>query len=149
MDITGIESIADAAKSIIERIWPPDLSPAEKAKAQVELEQIMSARENALITAQRDIIVAELQQGDNYTKRARPTFVYAGLAFIFFVHVFIPLMAFFKGTPVSEYPNPSLPDDFWWAWGGVVGTWMVARSYERLGKAGKFMSQVTGSKKSG
>jgi len=146
MDITGIGSVAECAKSIIDRIWPPNLSPAEKAKAELELQQMLQVRENAVTAAQKEIIVAEMQQGDPYTKRARPTIVYAGLAFIFLVHVFIPIAAFFKGVPADSFPALSLPDEFWWAWGGVCSAWIIGRSMEKKGTGGKLVSMITGGK---
>ena len=145
MDLTGIGSVAECAKSIIDRIWPPDLSPGEKAKAELELRQLLQVRENAVTAAQKEIIVAEMQQGDQFTKRARPMIVYAGLAFIFLVHVFIPIMAFFKQVPPESFPALTLPEEFWWAWGGVCSAWVIGRSMERKGLTGTVLSAITGS----
>lgn len=146
MDITGIGSVAECAKSIIDRIWPPSLSPAERAKAELELQSMLQARENAVTAAQKEVIVAEMQQADNYTKRARPTIVYAGLAFIFLVHVFIPVIAFLKNTPVASFPTLTLPSEFWWTWGGVCGVWILGRSMEKNKAGGTLVSMITGSK---
>ena len=57
-------------------------------KATAELEQTMRAE---LQTKER-ILVAELNQGDNYTKRARPTVVYGGLGFIAINYVIAPIV---------------------------------------------------------
>ena len=143
MDITGLGSIADLAKGIMDKFWPPAADPNEKLKAQVALQQAMEVRESAILDAQKNIIVAEMNQGDSYTKRARPTIVYAGLAFIFLVHVFLPILAFFKSTPV---PTLSLPTEFWWAWTGVCGIWVVGRSFEKRGAEGAILSAITGKK---
>ena len=56
---------------------------------QLELQSMILKRENEIdetlrteMEAQKEALVAELTQGDVYTKRARPTVVYAGLAII-------------------------------------------------------------------
>jgi len=143
MDITGLGSIADLATGIINRVWPKEASPQEKAQAQVAIEAALSAREQAVIEAQRSIITAELQQDDAYTKRARPTVVYAGLAFIFLVHVVGPLSAAWGGKPL---PEMALPTEFWWAWSGVVGAWIIGRTAEKRGSSGPIVTAVTGRK---
>ncbi|MBN2060716.1 MAG: holin family protein [Deltaproteobacteria bacterium] len=140
-DITGLGSVADAAKSIIERIFPPKMTDAEKAQAQVQLQELLQQRENNLIEAQRSIIVSEMSQGDSFTKRARPTIVYAGLAFIFLVHVAFPIIAYING---QDLPQLSLPDQFWWAWTGVCGVWIIGRSAEKKGIENKVVSMITG-----
>jgi hypothetical protein len=141
MDITGLGSVADLAKSVVERFFPPAMTEAEKTQAELGMQKMLQERETGLIETTKSVIVAEMQQGDNYTKRARPTIVYAGLVFIFLVHVVLPSIAFFKGTPV---PKLILPQEFWWAWGGVCSVWIVGRSAERRGITGKLVGMITG-----
>jgi hypothetical protein len=85
--------------------------------------------EAAVVDAQKAIIVAEMNQSDPYTKRARPTIVYAGLLAIFLVNVILPYISYFTKAVV---PPIELPSDFWYVWGGVCGIWIVGRSYERV-----------------
>ena len=141
MDLTGLGSVATFAKTIVERIWPPKMSEEEKAKATLQLQEILQERETALLEAQKSIIVTELQQGDNYTKRARPTIVYSGLAFIFLVHVFLPVVAFLTNKPV---PQLTLPSEFWWAWSGVCGVWILGRTAEKVKGPSKLIKTITG-----
>ena len=129
-----IGSVSDLAKGIIDKIWPPSADPNLKLQAQIAIEQAIQARENMVVDAQKAIIVAEMQQGDSYTKRARPTLVYSGLLFIFLVHVAFPIVVFFTGKPM---PTLTLPSDFWWAWGSVVGIWSIGRSVVQRGTSGK------------
>lgn len=143
MDITGLGSIFDFAKGVIERIWPPDADPNKKVEAQLRLQEMLEAREAAVIEAQKSIIVSEMSQGDAYTKRARPTIVYAGLAFIFAVHVAFPILIFFTGETL---PALSLPEEFWWAWTGVCGIWVFGRSMEKRGASNKIVDMITGGK---
>jgi hypothetical protein len=141
MDLTGICSVADLAKSVVERFFPAKMTDTEKAQAELGLQQMLQERENAVIDAQKSIIVSEMQQGDIYTKRARPTIVYAGLAFIFLVHVFLPGYAFFSNKAV---PALTLPEEFWWAWTGVCSAWVLGRSAEKRGSTNKLVTMITG-----
>lgn len=143
MDITGLGSIADFAKTIIDKFFPPSMTGAEKAEYQLKLQAMIEARESAIVEAQKSIMVAEMNQSDNYTKRARPTLVYAGLVFIALVHVIFPMITFWTKETV---PTLTLPEEFWWAWTGVCAVWIVGRSVERFGNAGKVVGMITGNK---
>lgn len=95
----------------------------------------------AELAAKSSVLIAELQQGDKFTKRARPGVVWCGLAFIGFNHVIGPWIAAAAGaTP----PNIELPEQFWWAWGGIVSTWVIGRSAERRGIRNKAVDLITG-----
>jgi hypothetical protein len=150
----GIGSIADLAKTCIEKWGPQD--PAEKAQATLEMQRVLQERENAVVNAQKEIIVSEMSQGDAYTKRTRPTVVYTGLVFILLVHVVFPLakasIILLRDTPpeailaLNQASQISLPDQFWWAWTGLCGIWMIGRSREKLGITDKLTSFITDSK---
>lgn len=144
MDLTGLGSVADLAKGLVDRFLPAKMTGAEKAQAQIQLQEVLDKRETALIESQKSIIVSEMQQADNYTKRARPTLVYAGLLFICLVHVLFPIAAFFSGKPMPA--SLTLPAEFWWAWSGVCGVWVIGRSAEKKGVAGKLVNMITGNK---
>lgn len=69
----------------------------DRMKMQLELEELLQKRDSEVeqtirteLETKEKIIVAELQQGDNYTKRARPTVVYFGLLVIFYNYCVIP-----------------------------------------------------------
>lgn len=141
MDLTGIGSIADLAKTVINQFFPEKMSDAEKAAAQIQLQEMLQKRENTVIEAQKSIIVSEMQQADAFTKRARPTLVYAGLFFIFMVHVAFPILAYLSKETL---PALSLPEEFWWAWSGVCGVWVIGRSAEKRGVTGKLVGMITG-----
>lgn len=102
---------------------------AEKAELRAKFEEILQKRDaeveqtyRAELSAQKEIIVAELQQGDNYTKRARPTILYAGLLFALWNYVLAP--TFGKSGLV-------IPVEFWTVWGGVCGVYVWRRSDEK------------------
>lgn len=144
LDLTGIGSVASFAKGVVDRFFPPKMSEAERAQAEMQLQVMIEAREAALLDAQKSIIVAEMNQGDDYTKRARPTIVYAGLCFILMVHVLFPMFSYFTKETLPEI---SLPHEFWWAWTGVCSIWVMGRSFEKGGSKGKIVSAITGAGK--
>jgi len=152
LDITGIGSLADLASNLVNRFWPPSATETEKIGATVQIQQMLESRESAVLDAQKAIITAEMNQSDNYTKRARPTIVYFGLVAIGLVHVLLPVMAWLvlstTGKPLSNMPAIALPSEFWVTWGGVCGVWIIGRSAEKSGAAGKVVDLITGSKTS-
>jgi hypothetical protein len=127
-------------------------SEEEKAEAQLKLEVLLQKRDSeveetirAELGAKERILVAELQQGDNYTKRARPTVVYVGLGAIIFNYCVVPLVQTFAALEVSAF---DLPVEFWAAWGGIVATWSIGRSAEKRGTRNKVTDLITGGGKS-
>lgn len=144
---SGVGDVINGADKIISRF---QMSPEEKAKLKLELEQLLLKREAQLeesiqteLTSKERILVAELQQSDAYTKRARPTVVYAGIAFIFLNYCLVPAIQSLSGADVKAF---DLPTEFWVAWGGIVSTWVVGRSAEKRGMQSKAVSMITGSK---
>jgi len=146
LDMTGIGSVANFAGKLVDFVggfFPEKMSDAEKAQAQLAIQQMVDTRDTALIEAQKSIIVAEMQQADTYTKRARPSVVYAGLFFIFLVHVAFPIISYIAN---QKLPTLSLPEEFWWAWSGVCAVWVLGRSAEKRGAGNTLTKLITGSK---
>ena len=150
LDLTGIGSVADFAGTLVKRFFPPKMTDAEKAQAQVQLQGMLDQRETSLIESQKSIIMSEMSQGDNFTKRARPCIVYFGLIAIGLVHVLIPMTAWFvlitTGKPLTDMPAIVLPGEFWATWGGVCSIWVIGRSTEKRGTTNKLVSMITGGK---
>lgn len=139
-----IENIADAADRFIE-------TPEDKAKFKLEIESLLQKRDSEIeqtiraeLQAKERVLVAELNQGDNYTKRARPTVVYAGLGFIFLNYVLFPLTALLAGVESKSLAD--LPAEFWMAWGGICSSWVIGRSMEKRGVRNPVVSTITGTK---
>ena len=87
-----VGGIAKAADRFIE-------TPDEKREFTLAVETLLQKRDSeveqtirAELGAKERVLVAELNQGDNYTKRARPTVVYAGLLFIGINYVLFPII---------------------------------------------------------
>ncbi len=141
----GITDVVDSVGNVIDRFT---LSKEEKMEFKLEMQSRLMKMESELeetyrteLQSRSDIIKAEMAQGDNYTKRARPTIVYGGLLFIFIVHVLMPVIAFIAG---SEMPEINLPGEFWWAWGTVVSVYGMGRSAEKMGITNKVTNFITG-----
>ena len=127
---TGAKGLLDGISGIIDGVTTTD---EEKAYANLQIRQLLAA-ENAeieatirrTVEAKERILVAELNQSDGYTKRARPTIVYAGLLIALGSAV-----AKIIGSDVDV--NGLVPSEFWYAWAGVTGTWVVGRTMEKRG----------------
>lgn len=106
-----------------------------------EVEETLRAE----LGARRDIIVAEMAQGDAYTKRARPTVVYAGIV-IFALDAAVRAIQMSLG--VGDVPTTYVPSEFALAWGSVVGLWVLGRSAEKRGAGNAIISAITGTPQS-
>lgn len=139
-----VESVANTVGKFV-------TTDKEREQLRIELEALLQKRDAELeetfrteMEAKERVLVAELNQDDNYTKRARPTLVYFGLFVIFFNYCFIPLIQLMKG--VENIQPFMLPEEFWWAWGGVVSTWTIGKSFERTGYRNRVVDRITGTK---
>ena len=148
LDFLGnsLSGILDGVGGIIDRF---KLSPEDKEKFKLELESLLQKRDSEIemtyrkeIEAKKEILITELSQGDKYTKRARPSVIYVGLIFIFLNYVLIPIIQSVSGRTVEAL---SLPEEFWWAWGSIVATWSVGRSFEKTGIRNRLTGILTGS----
>jgi len=136
----GAKGIVEGVGSVVDKFVQ---TSDEKAAFKIKVEEIVTQRMaqisdevKARFTMVSDIIKAEMASGDNFTRRARPTLVYWGMGIITLSYVIMPMLG---------KPQIDMPDEFWWAWGGVVGAWIVGRSAERLGVKGPVTRMVTGS----
>lgn len=163
MDITGLGSAFDFAKDLVNHFLPAKASEKQKLEAASKMSVMLEQRESKLLEAKKDIIVAELQQGDLYTKRARPSIVYVGLIVIVFVHVLYPVLFNLAMlvfillnkldalTPemlkhINALGQIDLPAAFWATWGSVCGIYGIGRSAEKWGSSNKLVQFITGNK---
>jgi hypothetical protein len=137
----GLGPLVNSVGNVVDQFH---LSGGEKQQFKLQMESLLQQRDAEVeetirteLGAKERVLVAELTQGDSYTKRARPTVVYAGLVFIFVNYTIAPLL----GLGALE-----LPAEFWVAWGGIVATWSIGRSAEKRGTRNKLISTITGSK---
>lgn len=146
IDITGIGAVAGFAESVWTTIFGKKPTPEESMK----FERMVNDRDAARDESKKEVMVAELNQGDLYTKRARPTVVYFGLLVILVNHVLNPWTAYFISMFMADapgLPNIQLPGEFWIAWGGICSVWCIGRSAEKIkasGTLGKIANLITG-----
>ena len=142
-DVIGMFKLSPEKKAELEQAVADNAQAIQMKEFELQV-RTMDA-ESTIVEAQKAIIVAEMNQGDNYTKRARPTIVYAGLCFVFLINVVLPYVSYFTKSVV---PPIELPADFWYVWGGVCGIWIVGRSYERTAGTSKgVVGLITGNNK--
>jgi hypothetical protein len=127
--ITGGTTDAGKLKTAVEQL----------ATSQAKL--IDDQLQTQLDVERNKVLLAEMQSNDSFTRRARPTVVYAGLVFIFLLHVALPFFAFIAG---SAPPTHVLPEEFWWSWTGVVSVWVLGRSYEKVNVPGAINKAIVG-----
>ena len=142
---SGIGTLAEKLGKTIDRFVH---TKDEKAAFQLEMESLLQQAGSELeqtmraeLGAKERVMVAELTQGDNYTKRARPTLVYFGMLVIFLNYVIFPFVGEVMVIDLKEFV---LPDGFWYAWGGAVSVWSIGRTMERRGAQNNLIGIVTG-----
>jgi hypothetical protein len=147
----GAGSVVDSIGGLADRFIQTD---DEKSAFKVQVETLLQKRDSEIeqtlrqtLQSKEKILVAELSQGDNYTKRARPTVVYTGLIFIGINYVLFPLIGRIAnglGADIDASPLADLPAEFWIAWGGICATWSIGRSMEKRGTQNAATRAITG-----
>ena len=153
-NLVGLDSAFSFAKTIVDKVLHDKASEEEKLKLAVQLQNDIENRDNTLsatlLETQKDIIVSEMQQTDNYTKRARPTIVYFGLVAIGLTYIMVPLIIAIVSLFMAVTPDQiklfqfELPNDFWMTWGGVCGIWIAGRSFEKKGTSNAVVDLIVG-----
>ncbi len=145
---SGGSAIIETIGGLVDNL---SLTKEEKQEFKLQMQQKLLESERLAqetyqqeLESRTEIIKAEMTQGDVYTKRARPTIIYAGLLFIFIVDVLVPIIGYFVEGNLDAV-GLELPNAFWYAWGTVVGIYGVGRSAEKLGFVNKATQLATGS----
>lgn len=127
--LTG--SAASLIKEIGELFTRHKLSAEQKATLEQGIREIayrQFAETEATVRAEMDakvrVLVAELQQDDRYTKRARPTLIYAGL--VIAALQTLPDFAMFGQEIAFVAPNW-----FYGVWGAATAVYKIGRTYEK------------------
>ena len=134
----GLGGLIRDVASVVDKFH---LSKEEKAAIQIALEdaasrqfEIIERSVQARYEAVTKVIEAEMNQGDTFTKRARPMVVYVGLLLYILEAI----------APGVFGITMHVPEDFTFAWAGVVGVWMIGRSYEKVNGLGTRARWITG-----
>ena len=125
--------IVKPVTDLIDNLTTSDQEKLELKNKLTEIENVYKSKlleyESAIAESKKEVMLAELKQEDLYTKRARPTVLYAGLVILFINNVLLPWVSYFIGYNV---PTINLPSEFWLAWGGVAGVYAFGRTKEKL-----------------
>lgn len=145
-----VKNIADVVDRFITTGDEKLAFASKRAEFEADLLGLVSARDAAIeqtlrteIQAKERILVAELQQGDKFTKRARPSLVYVGLLFAL-AETVVRVVLVLQGQPFPEGLTTVVPPPFWAAWTGVTGAWVIGRTAERRGLQGRIVESITG-----
>jgi hypothetical protein len=135
--ITGVlgGGVKDLVLGVLDRIKIP---PEEKAKIELamaqnafELQKLETEYQAKLLEAQsKEVeiasanIRAEATNGDKYTSRARPTFMYLCCLILGWNYIIVPLFH----HPPLDFPEPMV-----WLFGSAILGYTGARSWEKIG----------------
>ena len=153
----GLGSFAEKVGGVVDRFVH---TKDEKAAFKLEMEKLLQARDSEIEkTIQKEldtaatVISAELNQGDNYTKRARPTIIYTGLLMFVLNSIIMPklaVLAAFITNPenqlivINALQPVDIPAEFIFAWGGVVAIYSGGRTLEKRGARSAGTQAMTG-----
>ena len=101
----------------------------------LERDKIQADLHKTKLDAASAVITAELQHGDKFTKRARPTVVYFGLVLIFAEMFGLRLLLLNQFAPDAIIASNEIVKSFLLGWSGIVGMYGVGRSMEIVKKA--------------
>ena len=100
-----------------------------------------------------DVIQAELVQSDKYTKRARPTIIYSGLAMFILNDVIFPKLAILAAFMDDEVSRDiviaalapiAISPVFITSWAGIVAIYAGGRTLEKRGIKNAAVEAMTG-----
>jgi hypothetical protein len=147
----GIGEVTDGLDKIFARFkMAPEEAHKHRREVLTMLLTTFSKMEESVqseIRAKENIIVAELKQGDAFTKRARPWIVYSGLI-LAGLEVVARYAAWITGAELptvdGQYVTSLAPAEFWIGWGAVVSIYSIGRTAEKRGMQNKLLGMITG-----
>lgn len=119
----------------------------------VRMEELTQQREKEVeetirmeLDAKKSILMAELNQDDRFTKRARPTVVYVGLVFILLELLGLRhIIMHYMGVDSAIIANSDqIFKMFLGVWGSVLGVYSIGRSVEKRGTRNAWTNAITG-----
>lgn len=113
---------------VIDRVWP---DPETKAKAKIEMMQILSTEALSELQAAEKIIVAEAKSDGVVARNWRPITMLVFVAIIANNYLLVPWANFFG----VDAPILDLPPDIWTLIQIGLGGYVVGRSAEKVATA--------------
>ena len=141
----GAEKLVTSVGGAVERFAAGHLG---KKELTLEVEKLVAARDSEIektlqaeLGAKERIMVAELTQGDKFTKRARPMILYSGPVIVIAVSA-MHYIAFYMG--MEPPPMPEILTWFMGTWGAIGSTYVVSRTMDKRGNGNKLTKMLTG-----
>ena len=155
----GIKGILGSAKHLFDDF---NFVGEDKSAFDLMLEALFTQRlgiiEASAMTemkARSEVIIAELKHGDEYVSHTRPRIARWGLYVIMWNYAVVPSLGGLLKLVLESFDSTvaaaitvaplELPTEFWVAWGGIVGTYAIGRSFEKSGFGNKLTRAATGS----
>jgi hypothetical protein len=147
------EKVANGVKSLIGAFVE---DPGKRHELEVQIDTLLHDERMAIeativkeLEAKERIFVAELQQSDNFTKRARPTVIYAGVIMAMFEAVMKALAYLSLFAPPEGFDGTIVPEWFYGAWAAYGSVYAIGRSMEKRARSngstpGRLVSMITG-----
>jgi hypothetical protein len=130
----------DLGKGLIDRLFPDKIAQAqERARAELELQQVLLTGDLEKTRVQLSAIIAEAQSQDPWTSRARPTFLYVIYIMILasipmgFVSAFRPDIALAVAAGMKAWLG-AIPGELYALFGAGYLGYAHFRSQEKKGK---------------
>lgn len=145
---SGVGSFIEKAGGVIAKIGEGHTG---KKEALIQLQQLATAEFGTVqetlqaeLQSKERIIVAELQQDDKFTKRARPFVIYCGPV-VAIIIAGMHYAAHYMGT--TPPPTPEVVYWFFGGWTSFGSVYAFSRSkYDKTAQQNKFSQLVTGGK---
>lgn len=119
-----IPTILSFLGPVLNRIIP---DPAKQAEIQLELTKALVDKDTGILVAMKDVMVADSQQEDKYTKRARPTVVYWSMSMI----TLIGILGVFGKAETIINSLAAVPSDLYTLMTVGIGAFSVSRGLEK------------------
>lgn len=110
---------------ILKRIIP---DPEKAAEAQAQITALLYQNQQAIMTAMKDVMVADASSQDSYASRARPTVVYWSMGTITLI---AGLGVFGAADPVIT-ALAHVPDKLWDLMTVGIGAYILGRTGEKV-----------------
>lgn len=122
--LDGITAILNILAPVLNRVLP---DPVEQAKVQAELTKALVDNQSVIWQTSAQVMVADAQQDDKFTKRARPFLVYWSAGYVTLITVLAPFGI--GGAIMSALKD--VPSDLWMLMTVGVGAFGASRGFEK------------------
>lgn len=119
-----ISLIVEAVAPLISK-FVPDATQAQQIKGAIQ--QALVAQQGAILDATKSVMIADAQQDDKFTKRARPTVVYWSISFT----TLIAILAMFGAADPVVAALKQIPTELWYLMTAGIGLFGASRGVEK------------------